>query len=733
MGDHSQPTAPAGSPRANRGRAARYRRLLERAGGMVFELAVDGTAVYVGEGAAPLTGYRPEELVGRPLWAVLCPGEQARQVATLVARVAAGDVNGFELPITARDGRPLLVEVSTANAYGRGGRLDAVVGLAADARQRRRAEDAARQLAAIVESSDDAIVGETLDGLVASWNAGAERVYGYTLAEARGKSVYMLVPPERADELPPLLARLRRGERVEHVETVRVRKDGRRIHVSLTISPIRDAAGRVIGTSTIARDISPRKQAEDQLRLLAHAVESSSELIGITDMQDRFTFLNRAFLAAYGYAEDEIIGQHPSVLASPANPPSLAAEILQLTRCGGWKGELINRRKDGSEFPVQLSTSVIRDGQGKAIGLIYTARDITDRVRAEKAVRASEGRYRLLFERNLAGVIRTTAEGVVLDCNESFAEILGYQSPDEILRDHRVQDFYYDAAERDRLMALLWERHTLLDHEIRFRRKDDSPVWVLANFSLVAGEDGASIVHGTVIDITNRKIAEAKQREYAERLKTLSVRLMETQEIERRHLARELHDEIGQILTAISINLQAVRGHVAPEALPRIEEGIGIVDRAIREVRNLSLDLRPSMLDDLGLAAAVRWYLDRQADRGGFEVHFTSNLTETRMAPDLETACFRVIQEAVTNIIRHAKARHVSVKLNRQGPELRLAIRDDGVGFDPATVRQRASHGRSLGLMGMQERVQIVGGQIDITSRKDHGTTIRVSFPVENR
>src|SRR5262249_34418430 len=161
------------------------------------------------------------------------------------------------------------------------------------------------------------------------------------------RSGFMLVPPERADELPPILRRLRRGERVDHFETGRIRKDGRRIHVSLTISPIKDAAGRITRASTIRRGLSGRKRAENQVRLLAHAVESSSELICITDMQDRFTFLNKSFLEAYGYAAEEILGQHPSVLASPANPPSLSAEILQMTRCGGWKGELINRRKDG--------------------------------------------------------------------------------------------------------------------------------------------------------------------------------------------------------------------------------------------------------------------------------------------------------------------------------------------------------------------------------------------------
>jgi signal transduction histidine kinase len=129
------------------------------------------------------------------------------------------------------------------------------------------------------------------------------------------------------------------------------------------------------------------------------------------------------------------------------------------------------------------------------------------------------------------------------------------------------------------------------------------------------------------------------------------------------------------------------------------------------------------------LAAALRWYVDRQANRGGFAVHFHSELPDGRLAPELETACFRVVQEAVTNVIRHAKAEHVWIKLRQDGGELRLSVRDDGEGFDMASVRQRASQGRSFGLLGMQERVQILGGHIDIHSRKGHGTNIRVSFP----
>src|SRR5207245_436709 len=138
-------------------------------------------------------------------------------------------------------------------------RLAAVLGCGLDLTPRRQAEAAQRQLAAIVAGSDDAIVGETLDGVIASWNAAAERLYGYPAAEALGRSAFLLVPPDRAGELPPLLRRLRRGERVDHFETVRMCKGGAAVHVSLTLSPIRDEAGVITGTSTIARDISQRK------------------------------------------------------------------------------------------------------------------------------------------------------------------------------------------------------------------------------------------------------------------------------------------------------------------------------------------------------------------------------------------------------------------------------------------------------------------------------------------
>jgi signal transduction histidine kinase len=218
-----------------------------------------------------------------------------------------------------------------------------------------------------------------------------------------------------------------------------------------------------------------------------------------------------------------------------------------------------------------------------------------------------------------------------------------------------------------------------------------------------------------------------------ERAQSLSQQLLEAQEAERRHLARELHDEIGQALTAVKINLQAVQRSAGEGANPaRIEESVAIVDRALQQVRNLSLDLRPSLLDDLGLVAALRWYLDRQAQRAGFAAEFTADPPGIRVPANLETACFRVAQEALTNVVRHAQAKRVRVELRQQGSELHLRIRDDGIGFEVPAARQRAARGGSLGLLGMQERVLLIRGRIEIHSAPGQGTEIHVSLPLTN-
>lgn len=246
---------------------------------------------------------------------------------------------------------------------------------------------------------------------------------------------------------------------------------------------------------------------------------------------------------------------------------------------------------------------------------------------------------------------------------------------------------------------------------------------------------------GRLVPAVRRELQEAENRrarrdserallEANLRLRALSSRILDIQERERRALARELHDEIGQALTAVKINLQALLFDASlGAAARRVEASVAIVDEALRKVRGLSLDLRPPQLDDLGLAAALRWYLARQAEASGVAIELEADEALARLDPEVETACFRIAQEAVTNALRHARARRIAVRLCREGEALRLEVRDDGAGFDVGRARAAAAHGGSLGLAGMEERAALAGGRAEFVSIPGEGTVVGALFP----
>ena len=214
-----------------------------------------------------------------------------------------------------------------------------------------------------------------------------------------------------------------------------------------------------------------------------------------------------------------------------------------------------------------------------------------------------------------------------------------------------------------------------------------------------------------------------------QRLRALSRQLLTAQEAERKRIASELHDEIGQALTAVILNLQSAQRKLGSPTPALLHECIGVVQSALEQVRSLSLDLRPAALDDLGLVQAMQWYISRQSQRAGFAATFKATPPALRPAPEVAIVCYRVVQEALTNVVRHAHAHRVGVELLQGAAELELVICDDGVGFDVAYALQQAGRGTSMGLLGLQERVAPLGGRVEITSTPGSGTQIRVRIP----
>ena len=269
----------------------------------------------------------------------------------------------------------------------------------------------------------------------------------------------------------------------------------------------------------------------------------------------------------------------------------------------------------------------------------------------------------------------------------------------------------------------------------RHARKNGEPIDIDGVGHLV-GWRGRRARLVVINDITERvrtqQALERVNRELEhshERLRALSRRLLEVQEEERGRLARDLHDDIGQALTALKIQVESLQRGAEPALRARIAEGVDTVQHTLERVRQLSLSLRPPQLDDLGLAAALRSHLDRQASLAGLAAHFDANEAPQDIETDTETACFRVAQEAITNVVRHAKAHTIWVRLFMASGRLVLSVRDDGRGFDLDAVRRRGASGASLGLIGMEERVALAGGSFELRASPGQGTVLLATFP----
>jgi PAS domain S-box-containing protein len=258
---------------------------------------------------------------------------------------------------------------------------------AAAAYQSTEADNALQRIAAIVDSSDDAIISKDLNGIITSWNKGAERVFGYTSDEAVGKPVTILIPPERHDEEPAILERVRRGERIEHYETVRMRKHGSRIDISLTVSPVKNAVGKIIGASKIARDITERKRADEIAQRLAALVESSDDAIISKDLNGIIRSWNKGAQQLFGYLAEEIVGKPVTTLIPPElqhEEPAILARVRRGERIDHY--ETVRIRKDGSRLDISLTVSPIRDAASNVIGASKIARNITERKRSEQQI-----------------------------------------------------------------------------------------------------------------------------------------------------------------------------------------------------------------------------------------------------------------------------------------------------------------------------------------------------------
>jgi PAS domain S-box-containing protein len=607
-----------------------------------------------------------------------------------------------------------------------------------------------------------------------------------TLAEyVAGRGAHPDGRPYTPEEWP-LMRAITTGEQVTGEEIAVLRGDGTPGLLSVSAAPIRDPAGHLLAGVMTFYDLTAQRQAGDlaggtarreeqaQLLDLAHDTIFSHTPEGV------ITFWNRGAVLTYGWDQAAALGRNVHDLLQTEFPQPLAEIEATLRREGQWEGELVHRRRDSSRVIVASRWSLQSDAAGQPRQVLEINKDITLRKRAEAQLVGYTRRLQTLRELDQAilttrppeavarialGYIRQLvpcqgAEVVIFDrlARQAFVLALDCEtgtgddpSPAVPSRPLPLDEAALPAAFREGrpyLGMTASERGgvpTLGPHQGPARpaavmsiplRADGELLGALNIWAAPDGEFGppqveiaGEVANQLAIAIQNGRLFARVQDSQA-RLQQLSRRLLDAQEQERRRLARELHDEIGQVLTAVQINIEALRRlPVTPSITDRLQESIDLVGRALQQVRDLSLDLRPSLLDDLGLERALNWYVTRQAQRTGLEITLALTVPPARLPEYLETACFRIAQEALTNVARHAAARRVMVALRYQEGWVELIVRDDGSGFDPPTVRARAVQGASLGLLSMEERAELAGGTLTISAAPGQGTTVRARFP----
>lgn len=614
-----------------------------------------------------------------------------------------------------------------------------LLGISQDITEHRHTEERLRQWETVFQHAGWGVVlADPKDNRLLAVNPAFAAMHGYSVDEMLGMPLSDTLAPE---ERPRLIEYARTAEHAGHVafESVRLRKDGSRFPALADVTLIRNEEGNALYRTANVQDISERKRAEDQLR----------------DREQRLSALIRNLPGAVfrvrndaNYTTEYVSDQIADLTGYPAddfreNRRSFGELMHSDDREWVWNE---TQKALGEHRPYELTYRFIDahgrkrwnwergtgiyDANGELQAVEGFVQDITARKQTEAALREHEEVLRLFVELSPAAIGMFDNDMRYVAVSRRWLTDYGLDDRNLIGRSH--YEIFPEIPQRwkdihRRCLAGATERCDD-DPFVRADGHTDWVKWEICPWRRADGGIGGIIVFSELV--TARKQAERKLAENAERLERLSRQLLAAQETERRQVARELHDEIGQLLTVVKLDLQTVLRQPGTAALaPALKEGMESIDRVVARVRDLSLDLRPSMLDDLGLLPTLRWYVQRQMPRLGVAIDLALPPSLPRLASEIETACFRIVQEALTNAARHAAATHIEVTLATPDNIIELTVRDDGQGFDVAAARQSTLAGGGAGLLGMSERAELAGGQLTIVSAPGQGTTVRARFP----
>lgn len=622
---------------------------------------------------------------------------------------------------------PRLLEIIKTPMYSKQGIFLGVLGIARDITVRRRNEDALRvseqKFAAAFRSSPDAIIiSQSSDGCIVDVNDAFVRLSGYCRDEMIGLNGLQLELWGNSQDRDYSFQELRtKGVLRECEGGFRVRSGELRVGlISAEVIEI-DSRPHFLW---VVRDITKQKQMENDLRdseqKFSTAFHMSPHAHVLSRMSDDCVVeVSDALLQLSGLSRHEMVGKSGRELGFWADR-ALRSRCLERLKVEGRISGVESRLLDKTAL-VSAETVLI----GEEPHILWVVHDITERKVAEDALRSSEQKFAAAFRASPDAIMITDVENKrIIDVNEAMVQMIGYDRDEMIGSTAESLEVWPEGPALEQYVTALRDHGRVREIEATFFTKKKSMLFGLLSAELIVINER---LHTLAIfhDITLRRITENELKAANKRLTSLSVSLLQIQENERRILAHELHDEVGQSLTAQKISLQTLRKGMASSA-ERDKLGIvvEITNTILNQIRRMSLDLRPPQLDDLGLPAAIRWNLTRQSSLAAFVPHFSSECVPGKLPESITIACYRISQEAITNAIKHGQAHNVWVSIDCQEGTLHLQIRDDGAGFDPSLLEE----GKSMGILGMRERATFANGHLSVTAELGVGCIVAAQF-----
>ncbi|HEV8540134.1 MAG TPA: PAS domain S-box protein [Nitrospiraceae bacterium] len=705
----------------------------------------------ISENAKDVLGYDMSEfLQDATLWANCIHPEDRAKISGDWAKSFSDQIHhSFEYRFRHKDGayRWLRDEVRLVRQPVEDGITQPIyIGFCSDITERKRAEAALRnsesRLRAILDNSPNLIFVKDLQGRYVMVNREFEWALSISHEQIIGKTDAEIFPAAQAAAFEANDRKVLHAGHALEFEEEALHKDGP--HTSIVYKfPLYDHQGSPYAIGGIATDITERKRVAAALHASQSDLAEAQRVAKIgswrLDLINNRVTCSDELYRIFGLGKSDFAGTHESFLSRVhLADRQLILETNQKARTEGKPFDIV--------FRILLPTEELkmirgvghasRDAAAHVVRLFGTVQDITEHMRAEDALRESESRLRAIVNSEPECVKLVSLNGTLFEMNPAGLAMIEAESADQVIGKNVLQLIYPD----DR--SVYWKLHELAGSgtagtlQFRILGLRGTMRWMETHAGPLRDADGRiTSVLSVTRDITERKQVEDQLRQSRRQLQALTAHLQSVREQERARIARELHDEFGQVLTGLKIDLSWLggvlrrlgRSKTVKPLLDRTYVMTNLVDESIATIRKLVAELRPAILDHLDLVAALEWQARDFQKRTGIDCEFRCTLTGIDLAPDRKTAVFRIVQEALTNVARHAKATHVTISMEEAGGQLELVVEDDGRGIADHEMASPSA----FGILGMQERVELLRGQLSVHGRPGVGTTVGVVFPTK--